>query len=38
LANTIFGLEDALIKGAPEKGTWVRLSHPAVEGKPDTRV
>ena len=31
--NTISGLEDALFTGASEKGTWVRLFHPPVEGK-----
>ena len=33
LDNTISGLEDALFTGASEKGTWVRLFHPPVEGK-----
>jgi exoribonuclease-2 len=33
LDNTISGLEDALIRGASEKGTWVRLFQPPVEGK-----
>jgi hypothetical protein len=33
LDNTISGLEDDVITGAPEKGTRVRLSHPPVEGK-----
>jgi exoribonuclease-2 len=33
LANTISGLEDAIVTGASEKGTWVRLFHPPVEGK-----
>ena len=33
MANIISGLEDALFTGASEKGTWVRLFHPPVEGK-----
>jgi len=33
LADPISDLEDALIKGESEKGTWVRLFHPPVEGK-----
>jgi len=31
--NIISDLEDALITGASEKGTWVCLFHPPVEGK-----
>jgi hypothetical protein len=33
LDNTISGLEDSFFTGASEKGTWVRLFHPPVEGK-----
>jgi len=33
LDNTISGLEDSLFTGASEKGTWVPLFHPPVEGK-----
>ncbi len=31
--ETISGLEDAILKGASEKGTWVCLFHRPVEGK-----
>jgi ribonuclease R len=33
LDNGISGLEDTLFTGVSEKGIWVRLFHPAVEGK-----
>jgi hypothetical protein len=33
LDNTISGLEDDLFTGASERGTWVRLFQPLVEGK-----
>jgi ribonuclease R len=33
VGNIVSGLEDALFTGASEKGTWVRLFHPPVEGK-----
>ena len=31
--NILSDLEDALFTGASEKGTWVCLFHPPVEGK-----
>lgn len=33
LASRVGEQFDAMVTGASEKGTWVRLSHPAVEGK-----
>jgi hypothetical protein len=33
VANTISGLEDGIVTGASEKGTWARLFHPPVGRK-----
>src|SRR5262249_55701376 len=37
LRSRIGDLFDAVISGVTDRGVWVRLAHPQVEGKVDTR-